>query len=320
MRSFKITDEKHSELMKKFSDYLKSVSMTTNSFSFSYSAPDEKNKDKVMVTFTMKAYIKMRDLVDRYASEVGWFGFIDKLSDLEYRITDICVYPQLVTGATVKETNEPWDDDMPIDQIRRRHFHGHSHVNMMPSPSGTDINHRRDQMELVKSDSFYLFLITNKSCAWTAALFDLANNTVYDTDDILLDVDLGDGEMLSDFVEESRQRIKQQTPTALKQMLEERTGVKPATQPIATTTNGASGGQSAWLPKAPASFAFESEKKQKNKKEKKKKSAQKSFLDDMTEDELEDFAATQADYYDDMLGYVSDTPMVVNDAVLRMMR
>lgn len=320
MRSFKITDQKHDELMKKFSDYLKSISMTTNSFSFSYSAPDEKNKDKVMVTFTMKAYIKMRDLVDRYASEVGWFGFIDKLGDLEYRITDICVYPQLVTGATVKETNDPWDDDMPIEQIKRRHFHGHSHVNMAPNPSGTDMKHRADQMELVKSDSFYLFLITNKSCAWTAALFDLANNTVYDTDDILLDVDLGDGEMLSDFVEESRQRIRQQTPTALKQMLEERTGVKPAPAPVATTTNGAASGQSAWLPKSVAPAASRSDKKKKDKKRKGARPAQSSFIDDLTEDELEDFAATQADYYDDMLGYVSDAPMLVNDAVLRMMR
>ena len=179
MRPFKITDEKHAELMEKFSAYLKGVTLTSNSFSFSQSFADVKNKDKVFVTFTMKAYIKMRDLVDRYASEVGWFGFIDKISDLEYQITDICVYPQLVTGATVKETNESWDDDMPMEQIKRRHFHGHSHVNMAPSPSTTDMKHRDDQVSMVKSDSFYLFMITNKSCAWTAALFDLANNVVY---------------------------------------------------------------------------------------------------------------------------------------------
>lgn len=326
MRPFKITQEKHDELMDKFSQYLKSISMTTNSFSFSHSVADVKNKDKVFVTFSMKAYIKMRDLVDRFSSEVGWFGFIDKISDLEYHITDICVYPQLVTGATVKETNESWDDDMSIEQIKRRHFHGHSHVNMAPNPSGTDMKHRADQIELVKSDSFYFFMITNKSCAWTAVLFDLANNTVYDTDDILIDVDLGDGEMLSDFVDETKKRIKQQTAANLKQMMDERNGVKPGAAPVvATTSNCYGGGQSAWLPKTqPAAPAKSDKKKDKGKKGKRYVgpyiSSQTGLFDTMTEEEWEDYAAANGDYYDDILGHVSDAPMSVNTAVLSMMR
>ena len=326
MRPFKITAELHDELMAKISQQLKSTSLTSNIFSFSQSFADTKSKDKVFVTFSMKAYIKMRDLVDRYASEVGWFGFIDKISDLEYHITDICVYPQLVTGATVKETNEPWDDDMPIDQIKRRHFHGHSHVSMNPGPSSTDMKHRDDQLELVKSDSFFFFLITNKSCAWTAALYDLAGNTVYGTDDILLDVDLGDGEMLSDFVDSARKMIKTSTPAALKQMMDERAGVKPAATPpaIPTTSNCY---RDPWLPKTAQSAVkpVAVEKKQESKKKPGVKvytgepiPVQLGLSDFMDEDELENYAASQPDYIDDFLGYVSDTPSMVNKAVLAM--
>ena len=325
MRPFKMTQQLHDELMERFSQRLKAASLTSNIFTFSEPLKDTKGKDKVFVTFSMKAYIKMRDLVDRYASEVGWFGFIDKISDLEYHITDICVYPQLVTGATVKETNEPWDDDMPIDQIKRRHFHGHSHVNMAPNPSSTDVKHRDDQLALVKADSFYFFLITNKSCAWTAALYDLAGNTVYGTDDILLDVDLGDGEMLSDFVESAREMIKTSTPAALKQMMDERAAAKPqAAAPVVATTSNCY--KDPWVPKPDAQNDKPAETKNKKKSGKKKKYTGESIpfqlglSDYMTDEELEDYAASEPGYFDDFLGHVSDTPSIVNRAILSMSR
>lgn len=322
MRPFKITEEKHAEMMEKFSQYLKDLTMTSNSFSFSQSFADVKNKDKVFITFTMKAYIKMRDLVDRYKSEVGWFGFIDKISDLEYQITDICVYPQLVTGATVKETNDPWDDDMPIEQIKRRHFHGHSHVDMAPNPSGTDMRHRDDQVAMVKSDSFYLFMITNKSCAWTAALFDLANNVVYNTDDILIDVDLGDGEMLSDFVDDAKKMIKTSTPALVKTMMDQRNnpGKSPASiTPIKTTSNMYPG-NSAWLPKS-ASQAKEDKKKDSPPKhaEPSEPWDQLNLFKNFTDEEWEEYAAANGEYYDDITGLVSDSPMVCNQAILSAM-
>lgn len=323
MRPFKITQEKHDELMSKFSEYLKNVAMTTNNLSFSENIADVKNKDKVFVTFSMKAYIKMRDLVDRYDSEVGWFGFIDKISDLEYNITDICVYPQLVTGATVKETNDPWDDDMPIEQIKRRHFHGHSHVNMGVTPSGTDIKHRDDQVAMVRSDSFYLFMITNKKCAWSAALFDLANNTVYGTDDILIDVDLGDGEMLSDFVDEAKKMVKTSTPAAVKSMMDARNGAANSPQ-IITTSNTYS--SNPWMPK-PKAVAPKNDSKKKEKKTDAAKvytgepiENQVSMFNGCTLEEFEEYASNFNDYYDDILGHVSDSPMVCNKAILSAMR
>ena len=323
MRPFKVTPEMHDRLMEKFSAHLKAASMTSNTISFSEIFSDVKNKDKVFITFSMKAYIKMRDLVDRFSSEVGWFGFIDKISDLEYHITDICIYPQLVTGSTVKETNDPWDDDMPIEQIKRRHFHGHSHVNMAVSPSGTDMKHRDDQVAMVKSDSFYFFMITNKKCDWSAALFDLANNVVYNTDDILIDVDLGDGEMLTDFIDDAKKMIKTSTPAAVKSMMDARNGT--ASPPhIVTTSNMYA--RDPWLPKPKADVA-----KPKSEKKDKKPDSNKVYKGEPIEDQLsmfsgvsleeaEEMAAQCGDYYDDILGHVSDSPYICNQAVLASMR
>lgn len=319
MRPFKITPEKHRELMEKFSAYLQNVSLTTDSFSFTERFADVKNKEKVFLSFTMKAYIKMRDLIDRYDSEIGWYGFVDKISDLEYQVTDICVYPQLVTGVTVKETNESWDDDMPIDQIKRRHFHGHSHVNMGVSPSATDQNHRANQVAMVNKDSFYIFMITNKKCEWSAAVFDLANNVVYNSDDVLMDVDLGDGEMLSDFITDARKMVKTSTPTALKTMMDARSAADPKEKPAAPSV-------SPWMPKGktPAKTPTKPSKKTTRGSEQLSLIEKLSLVDYVPDlddlEEMEEFAASQDDYFDDILGQVSDSPMVCNNAVLKMMR
>lgn len=301
MRPFKISPDQHASMLEKFSDYLKSVSLTSDRIRFEHVISDVSNAQKVRVIFSPKAYIKMRDMVDRYSSEVGWYGFIDKLSDTEYRITDICIYPQLVAGATVDQTNDVWDADMPVEQIKRRHFHGHSHVNMGVTPSATDTRDREDKIAMTRANSFYLFLITNKSCAWSAQLFDLAGNAVYNTDDILIDVDLGDGELLSDFVESAKSRITTRTADNYRAMMGERTGTKEEPKAVTTaTTEGSS--LSAWLPK-PA------------KKKKKSKVASATsdktlldILDELNGDALENLAAANGDYYDDILGYVSDTP------------
>lgn len=323
MRYLRITPEQQEKVLAEITEKLKTSVFTSNIFSFSTTLADTKSKDKVSIIFEPKAYIKMRDLVDRYSSEVGWYGFIDKINDLEYRITDICVYSQLVTGATVKQCNDNWDRDMPVEMIKRRHFHGHSHVNMGVSPSGEDARHRSLQVENTKPDSFYFFMITNKSCAWSAALYDLAAGIVYDTDDIDLDVDLGGGEMLSDFVDESKKMIKTSTASALKQMMDERNGVKTSDLPPVVTTTNVYSGQSAWLPKPVADAKSGKEKKGKKGGKKYKGesiASQLGFTDFMTEDEIEKYAASEPGYFDDIWGHVSDTPSVVNSAVLSMMR
>lgn len=318
MRFLRIPDDQQQRVIAEITEKLKTSLLTSNIFTFSTTLTDTKSKDKVSVIFEPKAYIKMRDLIDRYTSEVGWYGFIDKISDLEYRITDICVYSQLVTGATVKQCNDNWDKDMPIEQMKRRHFHGHSHVNMGVSPSGDDTRHRALQVENTRPDSFYFFMITNKLCAWSAALYDLANGIVYDTDDIDLDVDLGNDERLSDFVVEARKMIQTSTPAALKQMMDERNGVKQES-PVIPTTSNVYRSTSVW-PSVNEVKPTKDKKKGGKVYKGEPIAAQMGLADYMTEEEIERYAATEPCYNDELLGCVSDNPYFVNSYLNRTMR
>jgi hypothetical protein len=208
MRNYKIDDNQQKNLLAKFAEYLKTYTPGSTKIAFSDTIHETKATEKILVTFSAVAYIKMRELVDRSSFEIGWYGLIDKLSPTEYRIEDIIVYPQTVTSVTVKEDDEVWDADMSIEDIRRRHFHGHSHVNMPVCPSTTDMEHRKELTDMLNPDSFFLFLITNKRCDISAELYDLSANTIYNTDDIAFDVDLGTGS-LAGFIESYEKLVKQ---------------------------------------------------------------------------------------------------------------
>lgn len=213
MRSCKVSSEQQEQLLEKFKEYLNAMKFGKK-ISFESAVAEQKLEEKVFVTFSAVAYIKMRELVDRCPYEVGWYGLIDKIAPKEYRIEDILVYPQVITASTVKEDEEVWDDNATPDEIRRRHFHGHSHVNMGVTPSGTDMNHRNNLTQLLGPDDFFLFIITNKRCEISAELYDLADNAIYENDDIQFDVDMGNGTMLSAFIEVSSERVKR--PSASK--------------------------------------------------------------------------------------------------------
>ncbi len=229
MRNCQISNDQQEQLLAKFKEYLSAVKFGKK-ISFESAVFNQKLEEKVSVTFSPVAYIKMRELVDRCTYEVGWYGLIDKLAPKQYRIEDIVVYPQVVTSATVKEDEDVWDDDATPEEIRRRHFHGHSHVNINVSPSGTDLTHRSNLTQLLGPDDFYLFIITNKRCEISAELYDLADNAIYETDDIQFDVDLGNGALLSAFVEESNTRIKHSS-TVSKQVKKESKKYRKQTVP-----------------------------------------------------------------------------------------
>ena len=93
------------------------------------------------------------------------------LTQSEFEIYDIIVPPHVVTGSTVTADYtkySEWLNALEDDVFNSLHFHGHSHVNMACSPSGTDMKYRQDvvtQLPVPKNetdDSFYIFCIFNK--------------------------------------------------------------------------------------------------------------------------------------------------------------
>lgn len=142
-------------------------------------------EEKVTLFFSAVAEKKQAELIQQCEKEVGWHGVVTRLSDKEFMVEDILVFPQVVTGSTVtpaatEYTN--WQNSLSDEEFNHMRFHGHSHVNMGVSPSGTDTGFQDNLVQNVKD--FYIFLITNKSGDIWLSIYDVENNTLYENSDI----------------------------------------------------------------------------------------------------------------------------------------
>jgi hypothetical protein len=177
----------------------------------------------VTIYFTQDAWAKVNALVGEFDTEVQWHGCVNRISDNEFEIYDILVPPHTVTGATVTSDPEKyskWINDLDDDTFEHLKFHGHSHVNMGCTPSGTDMTYRHDvvtQLPIPRNeneDQFYIFLIFNKKGAWTGEVYDLKNNALYETKDISIEVYAdGDG-LISIFVANAKKMAVKEVAVA----------------------------------------------------------------------------------------------------------
>ena len=212
MKPYKMTSEQKKKLLNEIMKEAKEkvdefeYSSTTTSFSFEkeYS---ETIKDKILLIYEPYAWLKMKALVSKFSSEIGWYGLVKKLSDAKYYIYDVKICKQKVNGARVidgspdNEFYENLGDD--IDYL---HFQAHSHVNMGTQPSGTDTDNQVNTIQNMGGEGFFIFQIWNKQGEINTFLYDLDKNLVYDRNDIEISVGYAD-ETLSDFIEESKKLV-----------------------------------------------------------------------------------------------------------------
>lgn len=169
---------------------------------------------RAVLAFTPIAWTKMSALVAQFDTEIQWHGLIRRLSDYEFEVYDIIVPPHEVSATTVVSDQaqyNQWLNELPDDIFSDLRFHGHSHVNMTVTPSGTDDKYRSDlvtQLPKPKSDdddAFYVFMIMNKRHLWSAEIYDLKYNALYKTDEIYLEILVdAEGGTLNDFITEAR--------------------------------------------------------------------------------------------------------------------
>ena len=143
---------------------------------------NERQSAEPQVFITSEAYIKMRTLVDKTSTELGWYGFVSKLPGLDnvYVIEDIIVYPQKVTGATCEQDEDrmfEFEMSLTTEQVRARRFQAHSHVNMGVTPSGVDEAFYQDLLSQVRD--YYIIIVTNKRGDKHIRFYDMENNIVY---------------------------------------------------------------------------------------------------------------------------------------------
>lgn len=190
--------------------------------------PEE--QEHVMITFTRNAWKKQQALIQNFSSEVGWHGLVtrDKENPLHFIIEDILVFPQVVTGTTVTPNDEAyavWNATLPPEKMNAMRFHGHSHVNMGVSPSGTDDQYQKDMLGRLNGDglteeakvrmkeamgdmAFYIFMIFNKSGSHNVRVFDYWGNTYYEGAEITVE---HEPDELADFLAEAKAKVTTRT-------------------------------------------------------------------------------------------------------------
>jgi len=173
------------------------------------------SEKRVRIQFTPVAYAKMLALIHGFATEVAWHGLVTKVNDGLFRITDILVYPQTVTGATVRTDEQEYTkwlldhDDETFNALRMQ---SHSHVNMRTSPSGTDVNDQGIILDQMGSGcKFYIFMIWNKKLERSVWVYDLEANLLYETEDV--DVSIGQEDTnLETFLTGAKELVKTTPP------------------------------------------------------------------------------------------------------------
>lgn len=182
----KLTPEIIEEIKKEFDAYVKDK-ISDGRISFQKTVNTVQRK--ATVYFTESAYRKFQALVKEFDKEVAWHGVAYRGKDAskdEYFITDILVYPQEVTGATVttdQNKYQTWLMNHEDDVFNNIRMQGHSHVNMGVTPSGVDENLYESILAQLDDTMFYIFMIWNKKNDKTCKIYDLAKNILFDTTD-----------------------------------------------------------------------------------------------------------------------------------------
>lgn len=171
---------------------------------------------RAVIHYTPEAWAKQLRVLKEFDKEVAWHGVAyrdeDESKD-EYYITDIMVYPQTVTATTVEMDTEEYAtwlmNNCDDERFSNIHMQAHSHVNMPTSPSGVDLNHQEEILEMLGDDDFYIFMIWNKSQVSTNKIYDLEKNVMFEDKDIKVDV--AGAESLNDFIAEAKSMVKTKT-------------------------------------------------------------------------------------------------------------
>lgn len=211
-KPIKMTEQYMAECRADFEKALQLTKLADGKLNFTktFSIADK----KAIVYFTGEAWTKMVMLIKEFDKEVAWHGVAHRVEDEskdEYVITDIMVYPQEVTGTTVEMDTEKYAmwlmenaEDERFDNI---HMQAHSHVNMSTSPSGVDLNHQEEILNMLGDEDFYIFMIWNKSFTSTNKVYDLKKNILFEDKDITVKI-IGGVEDLDVFIKGAKDMVK----------------------------------------------------------------------------------------------------------------
>lgn len=233
------TKQMKKEVMEEFAKQLESMNFTDGKIKYetSYYWPKEKDangkeiEDIVTVVFTKRAKEKQDLLIQEFSTEVGWHGIArrDEKDPKTFWIDDIVIFPQKVTGATVTPEQgayDTWLMKLPDEQFNHCRYHGHSHVNMGTTPSGTDDAFQMGTLKKLRGDglqpaeqakfmeqlgdtAFYIFMIWNKRGEVNVRVYDMMTNRYYSGSEVKIVNE--DAHTWADFLAEAKSCVTTHT-------------------------------------------------------------------------------------------------------------
>ena len=217
-KPIKLTEELLARIQQEFTESIRGTKMFDGKISYTKNFKwDNTGDDGAAVRFTPVAFAKMTMLLQEFDSEVAWHGVAYRSDNnpAEFIITDILVYPQVVSGSTVNTDQDEYTkwlyglDDEVFNNVRMQ---GHSHVNFGTTPSSVDTTHQEQILSQLDDDMFYIFMIWNKKFEHTIKIFDLQNNTLYEDSDIVVSI-IGENTDLDAFIVNAKELVKKKTYT-----------------------------------------------------------------------------------------------------------
>lgn len=212
-RPIKMTQEYMDECRSDFEKALQLTKLADGKLSFTKTFSI--GERKALVHFTALAWAKMTALLHDFDKEVAWHGVANRGEDEtkdEYIISDIVVYPQTVSGATVEMDTEEYAkwlmDNAEDERFEHIHMQGHSHVNMAPNPSSVDLNHQEEILNMLGDDDFYIFMIWNKSLSNNIKIYDLKKNVLFEDKDVTYEHEKGE---MDEFLKQAKEMVKTKT-------------------------------------------------------------------------------------------------------------
>lgn len=217
MKPIKISENLKKSLLADFEKYLTVERMSDSTISYTTTVANmlnEKEIPKPTVQFTPEAWLKMKSLVMDTSSEIGWHGTVVKQNNL-YLITDILLYPQKVTAATVSGDDElyvKWLMQLPDKTFNKLRFQGHSHVYMGTSPSGVDSQFYDSILKTLEEGDYYIFCIMNKKDELNVWIYDFAQNIIFEKADITVEIKIGKTNNLKSWLKMSKETFVKSSP------------------------------------------------------------------------------------------------------------
>ncbi|RKJ75642.1 hypothetical protein D7X33_16630 [Butyricicoccus sp. 1XD8-22] len=188
MRALKLTPKIKEQILKDFLKALDQVPFANGPLNYQYAMEQSGQAGHASIEFSTKAYFKTISYLTFCDKEVGWYGLIERgKKDNEFFVSDIFLYPQFVTAASVRSPQKEfakWQDGFSAEDFKKLRFFCHSHANMVPTPSGYDLEVQQEITSQLHDDQFFVFMIMNKKHDFWAKICDCEHNRVYEDADI----------------------------------------------------------------------------------------------------------------------------------------